>query len=222
MRSQVGGLPLSQSIVGRRWRAAAMLVIDEATAVAYSEQRVIDWMRTWSGQWIIVGLALRVGSGEHTDLVVLTPRATIVMDVEGTVPDARDGVLSVRADGRWKLSGYEGDPLGENETPGAKRSLDRMSDAVAALSETVRARNPEARVEGLVVVVPPGESDITVRGGAGRPRCGVVVAETAADLRAWFHRTASRPVVWSAESAHDLITELGAGERVSVEDLLAE
>src|SRR5690606_6629282 len=117
MRSQVGGLPLSQSIVGRRWRAAAMLVIDEATAVAYSEQRVIDWMRTWSGQWIIVGLALRVGSGEHTDLVVLTPRATIVMDVEGTVPDARDGVLSVRPDGRWKLSGYEGDPLGENETP---------------------------------------------------------------------------------------------------------
>ncbi|WP_280502210.1 hypothetical protein, partial [Nocardia farcinica] len=199
-----------------------MLVIDEATAVAYSEQRVIDWMRTWSGQWIIVGLALRVGSGEHTDLVVLTPRATIVMDVEGTVPDARDGVLSVRPDGRWKLSGYEGDPLGENETPGAKRSLDRMSDAVAALSETVRARNPEARVEGLVVVVPPGESDITVRGGAGRPRCGVVVAETAADLRAWFHRTASRPVVWSAESAHDQNNELGAGERVSVEDLHAE
>ncbi|WP_040795275.1 hypothetical protein [Nocardia higoensis] len=202
-----------------------MLVIDEATAVAYSEQRVVDWMRAWSGQFIIVGLAIsgaRLGGHEHTDLVVLTPRATLVMEVRGTVPEARDGVLSVRSDGRWKLSGFDGDPLEDFETLDDRRPFDRVSSSISALAETVRGHNPDAHVEGLMVVVPPGEADITVRGGAGRPRCGVVVAESAADLRAWFHRTANRPVVWSAEGAHDLLTALGVGERVSVEDLLAE
>lgn len=202
-----------------------MLVIDEATAVAYSEQRVLDWMRAWSGQFIIVGLAIsgcRLGDHEHTDLVVLTPRATIVMDVKGTAPEAREGVLSVRADGRWKLSGYDGDPLDDAESGAEQRPFDRVSSSISVLTELVRSRNPEAGVEGLVVVVPPGESDITVRVGAGRPRCGVVVAATAADLRAWFHRTANRAIVWSAEAAHELLTDLGAGAQVSVEDLIAE
>ncbi|WP_067859196.1 nuclease-related domain-containing protein [Nocardia shimofusensis] len=210
-----------------------MLVIDEATAHtagAYPEQRVLDWMRAWSGQFIIVGLAIsgcRLGEREHTDLVVLTPRATIVMEVKGTAPEAREGVLSMRSDGRWKLSGYDGDPLDHPETDDAEtdvgeRPFDRVSDSISALSEAARRHHSDARVEGLVVIVPPGESDITVRAGAGRPRCGVVVAESAADLRAWFHRTANRAIVWSAEAAHELLTDLGAGERVSVEDLLAE
>ncbi|MBF6357158.1 hypothetical protein IU449_21875 [Nocardia higoensis] len=205
-----------------------MLVIDEArvhTAGAYTEQRVLDWMRAWSGQFIIVGLAIsgaRLGAHEHTDLVVLTPRATIVMDVKGTAPEAREGVLALRSDGRWKLSGYDGDPLDDAENLSEERPFDRVSDSISALSEAARGHNADARVEGLVVIVPPGESDITVRVGAGRPRCGVVVAESAADLRAWFHRTANRAIVWSAEAAHDLLTDLGAGERVTVEDLLAE
>src|SRR5690606_20126350 len=127
-----------------------------------------------------------------------TPRATLVLDVRGTVPEARDGVLSVRSDGRWKLSGYDGDPLEDIETIGMSGTFDRVSSSISALTETARGHNPDAHVEGLMVVVPPGEADITVRGGAGRPRCGVVVAESAADLRAWFHRTANRPIVWSA------------------------
>src|SRR5690606_39107442 len=115
-----------------------------ATAVAYSEQRVLDWMRTWSGQFIIVGLAIsgvRLGDQEHADLVVLTPRATLVLDVRGTVPEARDGVLSVRSDGRWKLSGYDGDPLEDIETIGMSGTFDRVSSSISALTETARGHN---------------------------------------------------------------------------------
>ncbi|WP_280499030.1 nuclease-related domain-containing protein [Nocardia farcinica] len=203
-----------------------MLVIDDDTTIAAAGQLVLDWMRTWTGQFVIVGLAVpgdRLDGrldGHRGDLVVLTPRLTLVMEVRGTAPDARDGVLSVRADGRWRLSGYDGDPIPADEP--ATDAFDRVSGHVATLAELAHRHAPDARVEGLVVVVPPGESDIRVTAGSGRPRCGVVVAEDSADLRAWFHRTAGRRLVWSAEDAHGLLADLGMGEAVSVDDLAAE
>ncbi|WP_280470110.1 nuclease-related domain-containing protein [Nocardia farcinica] len=203
-----------------------MLVIDDDTTIAAAGQLVLDWMRTWTGQFVIVGLAVPGDrlhgrlDGHRGDLVVLTPRLTLVMEVRGTAPDARDGVLSVRADGRWRLSGYDGDPIPADEP--ATDAFDRISGHVATLAELAHRHAPDARVEGLVVVVPPGESDIRVTAGSGRPRCGVVVAEDSADLRAWFHRTAGRRLVWSAEDAHGLLADLGMGEAVSVDDLAAE
>ncbi|WP_280476448.1 nuclease-related domain-containing protein [Nocardia farcinica] len=203
-----------------------MLVIDDDTTIAAAGQLVLDWMRTWTGQFVIVGLAVPGDrlhgrlDGHRGDLVVLTPRLTLVMEVRGTAPDARDGVLSVRADGRWRLSGYDGDPIPADEP--ATDAFDRVSGHVATLGELAHRHAPDARVEGLVVVVPPGESDIRVTAGSGRPRCGVVVAEDSADLRAWFHRTAGRRLVWSAEDAHGLLADLGMGEAVSVDDLAAE
>ncbi|MBF6573179.1 hypothetical protein [Nocardia farcinica] len=203
-----------------------MLVIDDDTTIAAAGQLVLDWMRTWTGQFVIVGLAVPGDrlhgrlDGHRGDLVVLTPRLTLVMEVRGTAPDARDGVLSVRADGRWRLSGYDGDPIPADEP--ATDAFDRVSGHVATLAELAHRHAPDARVEGLVVVVPPGESDIRVTAGSGRPRCGVVVAEDSADLRAWFHRTAGRRLVWSAEDAHGLLADLGMGEAVSVDDLAAE
>ncbi|MBF6520669.1 nuclease-related domain-containing protein [Nocardia farcinica] len=203
-----------------------MLVIDDDTTIAAAGQLVLDWMRTWTGQFVIVGLAVPGDrlhgrlDGHRGDLVVLTPRLTLVMEVRGTAPDARDGVLSVRADGRWRLSGYDGNPIPADEP--ATDAFDRVSGHVATLAELAHRHAPDARVEGLVVVVPPGESDIRVTAGSGRPRCGVVVAEDSADLRAWFHRTAGRRLVWSAEDAHGLLADLGMGEAVSVDDLAAE
>ena len=92
-----------------------MLVINERAVMPRSEQRVLDWMRTWTGQYVIVGLAIsgcrvpdREGDAREADLVVITPRAVLVIEVEGTVPDATTGVLSVRPDGRWRLSGLRG------------------------------------------------------------------------------------------------------------------
>lgn len=35
-----------------------MLVVNERAAVTRSEQCVLDWMRTWTGQYVIVGLAI--------------------------------------------------------------------------------------------------------------------------------------------------------------------
>ncbi|WP_067464028.1 nuclease-related domain-containing protein [Nocardia amamiensis] len=68
-----------------------MLVINERTTAPRSEQRVLDWLRSWTGQYVIVGLAIsgcyvpdrnRKGEAQEADLVVITPRAAVVIEVK--------------------------------------------------------------------------------------------------------------------------------------------
>lgn len=206
-----------------------MLVINERAALPRSEQRVLDWMRTWTGQYIIVGLAIsgchvperhREGDTQEADLVVITPRAVVVIEVKGTVPDATSGVLSVQADGRWRLSGFEGDPIHvrDNDTS----PFDQVTNNVFNLKTLVRGHHPDAYVDGLIVVVPSWESTITLEVESRQHGCGVVLGSTPGELRAWLHRTSNRKLLWTAEAVHALLVDMNIGDQLTVEDLLAE
>ncbi|WP_039800492.1 NERD domain-containing protein [Nocardia araoensis] len=206
-----------------------MLVINERTTAPRSEQRVLDWMRTWTGQYVIVGLAIsgcylpdreRKDETQEADLVVITPRAAVVIEVKGTVPEATSGVLSVQANGRWRLSGYAGDPIHVRDHDSSP--FDQVTNNVFNLKALVRKHNAEAFVDGLIVVVPPRDSNLTLNIESRRRGCAVVLGAGQADLRAWFHRTASRKLIWTAERTHALLTELNLGDQVTVDDLVAD
>ncbi|MEU6831526.1 NERD domain-containing protein [Nocardia beijingensis] len=206
-----------------------MLVINERTTAPRSEQRVLDWMRTWTGQYVIVGLAIsgcylpdreRKDETQEADLVVITPRAAVVVEVKGTVPEATSGVLSVQANGRWRLSGYAGDPIHVRDHDSSP--FDQVTNNVFNLKALVRKHNAEAFVDGLIVVVPPRDSNLTLNIESRRRGCAVVLGAGQADLRAWFHRTASRKLIWTAERTHALLTELNLGDQVTVDDLVAD
>ncbi|MEV0342203.1 NERD domain-containing protein [Nocardia sp. NPDC050713] len=202
-----------------------MLVIDERTTMPGTEQRVLEWVRTWTGQYVIVGLAISgcplpqgdpEGGALEADLVVITPRAVVVLETVDMVPEASSGTLTVEADGRWRLSGLEGDPI-RDQSP-----FDRVTDNVASLKALVDRRHPEAFVDGMVVVVPPRESTVLLDVESRPQGCAVVLGSTPSELRAWFHRTAGRRFVWTAEDVHALLAELNVGAWVMVEDLVAE
>ncbi|WP_330228717.1 NERD domain-containing protein [Nocardia sp. NBC_00508] len=206
-----------------------MLVINERTTATRSERRVLGWLRSWTGQYVIVGVAIsgcylpdRKGDGEAqgADLVVITPRAAVVIEAKGTVPEAMTGVLSVQANGRWRLSGFEGDPI---DVPDSDSSpFDQVTNNVSNLKELVRKHHPDTYVDGLIVVVPPRESTVTLNIESRRKGCGVVLGSTPAELRAWFHRTASRNLIWTAERAHAVLSDLNLVDQVSIEDLVAD
>ncbi|MET7770259.1 NERD domain-containing protein [Nocardia sp. NPDC005366] len=206
-----------------------MLVINERAALPRSEQRVLDWMRTWTGQYIIVGLAIsgcyvperhREGDTQEADLVVITPRAVVVIEVKGTVPDATSGVLSVQANGRWRLSGFDGDPIHVRDSDTSP--FDQVTNNVFNLKELVRKHHADAYVDGLIVVVPSWESTITLEVESRQHGCGVVLGSTPGELRAWLHRTSNRKLLWTAEAVHALLVDLNLGDQLTVEDLLAE
>ncbi|WP_280238428.1 NERD domain-containing protein [Nocardia abscessus] len=206
-----------------------MLVINERTTAPQSEQRVLNWMRTWTGQYVIVGLAIsgcylperdREDETQEADLVVITPRAAVVIEVKGAVPEATTGVLSVQANGRWRLSGFAGDPIHVRDHDSSP--FDQVTSNVFNLKALVRKHNAEAFVDGLIVVVPPKDSNLTLNVESRRRGCGVVLGTTPVDLRAWFHRTASRKLIWTAERTHALLTDLNLGDQVTVDDLVAD
>ncbi|MEU6191839.1 NERD domain-containing protein [Nocardia sp. NPDC047038] len=206
-----------------------MLVINERTTAPRSEQRVLDWMRSWTGQYVIVGLAIsgcylpdreRKDETQEADLVVITPRAAVVVEVKGTVPEATSGVLSVQANGRWRLSGYAGDPIHVRDHDSSP--FDQVTNNVFNLKTLVRKHNAEAFVDGLIVVVPPKDSNLTLNIESRRRGCAVVLGAGQADLRAWFHRTASRKLIWTAERTHALLTDLNLGDQITVDDLVAD
>ncbi|MFI7669043.1 hypothetical protein [Nocardia sp. NPDC049526] len=204
-----------------------MLVVNERAAVTRSEQCVLDWMRTWTGQYVIVGLAI---SGWHrpdrncegtvleAGLVVFTPRAMVVIEAEETAAEVATGV-SGQADGRSRVLGFSGDPVHVRDSDTSP--FDRVTSRVVDLEELVREQHPDAFVDGLIVVVPPRDASVTLDIEASE-HGNCVVLGSSAGLRAWFHRTANRKLIWTAEQVHALLGELRLSHVVTVEDLEAE
>ncbi|WP_433521981.1 hypothetical protein ACQPZ2_32850 [Nocardia pseudovaccinii] len=204
-----------------------MLVVNERAAVTRSEQCVLDWMRTWTGQYVIVGLAISGwhrpdrNSGEtvrEAGLVVFTPRAMIVIEAEETAAEVATGV-SGPTDGRSRLLEFQGDPVPVRDCDTSP--FDRATSHVLDLEELVHKRQPDAFVDGLVVVVPPRDASVMLDIEASE-HGNCVVLGSSAGLRAWFHRTANRKLIWTAEQVHALLGELHLSHVVTVEDLAAE
>ncbi|MFI6771965.1 hypothetical protein [Nocardia sp. NPDC050412] len=175
-----------------------MLVVNKRDMQG-AEQCVLEWIRTWNGQYVIVGLAISGhpipdGNNGHpgdatrqTDVVVITPRAVVVIEAQDS--DAEPAPLR------------DGDPFD--------------------LSQLVRKQHPDAFVDRLIVVVPPGEAAVTPE-RESRKSGGTVVLGSSTELRAWFLRTANRKLIWTAEQAYELLGGLGLSHVVTIEELVAE
>ncbi|WP_433684417.1 NERD domain-containing protein [Nocardia sp. CA-119907] len=202
-----------------------MLVVNEGST-RRPEQCVLDWLRTWNGQYVIVGLAVSgypipdgnpSGATRQMDVVVITPRAVAVIEVQEIASEVTGGDLSMGADGRWQLSGFDGEPVPLRDGD----PFDKVTSNANLLSQIVRRRHPDAHADKLIVVVPPREATITLDIESRKPG-GTVVLDSSAGLRAWFLRTANRKLIWTAEQAYELLGELGLSHVVTIEELVAE
>lgn len=202
-----------------------MLVVNE-WATQRSEESVLEWMRTWNGQYVIVGLAVSGypipdhppgGTPQQLDVVVITPRAVVVIEVQEIAAEVTGGVLSVRADGRWQLSGFDGEPVPRQDGD----PFGQVTSKAQLLSQLVRRQHPDALVDRVIVVVPPRDATITLDIESRKPG-GTVVVGSSAQLRAWFLRTANRKLSWTAEQTYELLGELGQSPAITIEELVAE
>lgn len=205
-----------------------MLVLNARTEISGSEQRVIDWMRTWTGEYAFSGVAIsgcyipdRRGRSQEADLVIITPQTTAVIEVKGTVPEAMSGVLSTPANGRWHLSGYTGDPVRVRDSD--TNPIGQARTNSLNLKNLAEPINPKAFVATLVLVVPPRRSTMTLQAESLPVGCDVLLGSSQNDLRAWFHRASRRrETVWTAEQVHALLAALNFADAVGIDDLVAE
>ena len=188
-----------------------------------AEKRVVSWLRKWQDDYRVPGVAIAncFVSGQEVDLVIITPYTTVVCEIKGLNPGVTSGVLHCTSNSRWKVSGFEGDPVGvrQNDTT----PYDQVRDGVFKVKNAAARAGGPAFVTGLVVVVPPRGSNLRLDKKSAPQGCDVLLCNTQNPLRAWFHRAHHRAaVVWTAEQAYALIEALEHGDSTSVAGLAAE
>lgn len=188
-----------------------------------AEKRVVSWLRKWQDDYRVPGVAIAncFVSGQEVDLVIITPHTTVVCEIKGSNPEVTTGVLHCTTNSRWKVSGFEGDPVSvrQNDTT----PYDQVRDGVFKVKNAAARAGGPAFVTGLVVVVPPRGSTLRLDKKSAPQGCDVLLCNTQNPLRAWFHRAHHRSaVVWTAEQAYALIEALEHGDSTTVADLAAE
>lgn len=188
-----------------------------------AEKRVVSWLRKWQDDYRVPGVAIAncFVSGQEVDLVIITPHTTVVCEIKGLNPGVTSGVLHCTSNSRWKVSGFDGDPVGvrQNDTT----PYDQVRDGVFKVKNAAARAGGPAFVTGLVVVVPPRGSKLRLDKRSAPQGCDVLLCNTQNPLRAWFHRAHHRAaVVWTAEQAYALIEALEHGDSTSVAGLAAE
>ncbi|WP_280415833.1 nuclease-related domain-containing protein [Nocardia carnea] len=188
-----------------------------------AEKRVVSWLRKWQDDYRVPGVAIAncFVSGQEVDLVIITPYTTVVCEIKGLNPGITNGVLHCTTNSRWKVPGFDGDPVGvrQNDTT----PYDQVRDGVFKVKNAAARAGGPAFVTGLVVVVPPRGSKLRLDKRSAPQGCDVLLCNTQNPLRAWFHRAHHRAaVVWTAEQAYALIEALEHGDSTSVAGLAAE
>ncbi|WP_280420831.1 nuclease-related domain-containing protein [Nocardia carnea] len=188
-----------------------------------AEKRVVSWLRKWQDDYRVPGVAIAncFVSGQEVDLVIITPHTTVVCEIKGLNPGVTTGVLHCTTNSRWKVPGFDGDPVGvrQNDTT----PYDQVRDGVFKVKNAAARAGGPAFVTGLVVVVPPRGSNLRLDKKSAPQGCDVLLCNTQNPLRAWFHRAHHRSaVVWTAEQAYALIEALEHGDSTTVDGLAAE
>ncbi|NKY57475.1 nuclease-related domain-containing protein [Nocardia flavorosea] len=188
-----------------------------------AEKRVVSWLRKWQDDYRVPGVAIAncFVSGQEVDLVIVTPHTTVVCEIKGLNPGVTSGVLHCTTNSRWKVSGFDGDPVGvrQNDTT----PYDQVRDGVFKVKNAAARAGGPAFVTGLVIVVPPRGSNLRLDKRSAPQGCDVLLCNTQNPLRAWFHRAHHRAaVVWTAEQAYALLEALEHGDSTSVAELAAE
>ncbi|MFE3194535.1 nuclease-related domain-containing protein [Nocardia sp. NPDC059240] len=210
-----------------------MLVINgDRRRIPPTEKIVLDWLRSWNDTFTIGGVAIsgcqipdRRPGHHHTteaDLVIITPRFWVVVEVKGLVKSGVGGEMVCPANGRWSLPSIpDRSPVYVRQ--GDTNPLDQVSDStfnLKALAERTNIGKPF--VLGLVLVMPwPGHT-LTIAASTLPQGINVEVG-TLSGLRSWFHQHAKgRPCVWNAEQVYALLGALNFADAVTQAELAAE
>ncbi|MEV6276864.1 NERD domain-containing protein [Nocardia sp. NPDC051832] len=223
-----GGIVPESPIAGGEGAHPMLVINGNRPTMPYSEQRAVTWLQSWTGTYQIPGIAVsgcyipdRRGRNIEADLVVITPEAAATIEVKGAVAEATSGILTCKANGRWRLSGYSGDPVHVRE--GDVNPLGQASASAYNLKNLAEARGRRVFVSALVLVVPPAQSTMTLDKGVTPTGCDVLLGSGPKELRAWFHRAAwRREKAWHAEDVHEVLQQLDLGDQISLAELHAE
>ncbi|MFI5720566.1 NERD domain-containing protein [Nocardia sp. NPDC051750] len=196
-----------------------MLVIADRLRSS-AEKRVVAWLRKWQDDYRVPGVAIAncfVG-GQEVDLVIITPHTTVVCEVKGVNPEVTGGVLQCTTNSRWKVPGYDGDPMSVRQSD--TTPYDQVREAVFKLKSVAAQVGGPTFVSGLVVVIPPRETLMRLDKKSAPQGCDVLMCNTQNPLRAWFHRAHHRAaVVWTAEQAYAVVEALEHGGSTTVAEL---
>lgn len=204
-----------------------MLVINNRSTIEPSEARVARWLHNWTGDYAVPGVTiasyhipnLRTLRSQQIDFVILTPQTITAVEIKGTHPDLTDGEIIAEANGPWRHSESDLDPVHTREQD--THPIDQALSAAYTLKALTVKHNPgSAFVTAVVVIVAPRRLRLTLRAGAMPTGCDVVLGN--AGLRAWFHRNTHGAPVWAAEQAYSLLNAMNLGDQLTITDLVAE
>ncbi|WP_227979382.1 nuclease-related domain-containing protein [Nocardia spumae] len=192
-----------------------MLIINAENTDPSTERKALGFLRDYSSNPGIALSGLRIPDrhrrgGTEADIVVLTPFAAAVIEVEDIL-EPIGGTLSCPVDGRWSMPGSAGDPirLRGNDINPLRHVAEARSDLQHLASEIEPGR--DLFVDALVLVAPhPGT---TVSLDKGRMPAGrdVLLGSDASQLWKWLNRKAfrARTDPWTAELVIDVLAEIG-------------
>ncbi|MFC8531466.1 hypothetical protein [Nocardia sp. NPDC057227] len=192
---------------------------------------VIDWLQAGELPGIAVsgcrlsapgGFRRVLGTGLDADLVVFTPRACLVIDIEMPT-EPMTGDMQCPAAEPWRMAGISGDPIEVRLRD--TNPLDRLTETIEAVGAVLGDEDSPVEVLGLLVVVPFAGVPITMNlDREGLPAgTDVLLAE---DPHQLYERLAAveqvRSVAWTAERVRGALDVLvGEQHALSDEQLVA-
>ncbi|WP_194852928.1 nuclease-related domain-containing protein [Nocardia sp. SYP-A9097] len=205
-----------------------MLVINERTDAPKTEQLVAEWLRTCH----VPGLAVagahipgrrRGDAGQEADFIVFTPNTAVCIEVKGTLSPS-GGVLHCPVNGRWSMTGHEGDPV--HVRSGDVNPLYQAKSAMYALKAlTENATGAQQFVSALVVIVARGGTTVDLDKPTKRmlPKgVDIMLGNKPNDLFTWFQRGTYRKQIWTISSVRAMLEQLGVNDPAASSDALAQ
>lgn len=200
-----------------------MLVqIRPGVTISGPEQEFVECLRKYPTTGVAM-LDLSVGDGRsqrQIDAVIWTPRGITVVDVEG-FKRRQSGILSIPAEGDWKIS----DATVELDAAEPGSPADRLEQGIYVVQSLLERALDPGHVCGAVVLVPfrgvvvrPARTNL-------RPGIDVVVGNTAdaMELRIYLEGFSAGPRSWTADRVIAACRALGVAEAVPTrEELIAD
>jgi len=183
-----------------------------------AEREFVDCLRAVPTTCLTL-VDVRVDRGNRrVDAVLITPRGMTVAEIRG-FQRRQSGILSVRADGSWTISGELVD-LDDESAP--SEQLEHGIYAVRAALE--RALLDPGHVCGFVALLPYRGVVVRPARTTLRPGLDVVVANATdtAEFRSYIEKFGDEPTVWDVDRVLGAVDALDMGEGLSRAELRAD
>lgn len=173
-----------------------------------AEQEFVECLRSYPSAALAM-IDVPVGD-RRIDAVIWTPRGLTVLEVKG-FRRRQSGILSIAADGPWKISDADADLDEPSGSPS-----DRLEHGIAAVKTTLeRALIDPGHVCGAVALIPFRGAVVRPSRTNLRPGLDVVVGNVAdaTELRIYLESFSAGPRKWTADRVIGDCTALGLAER---------